>query len=638
MADGSISINDGAISSGKLADGAVTTGKLADGAVTTNKIGSGQVTADKVADGSIGTAELASGAVTADKIGAGQVTADKVADGAIGTAELANGAVQTAKIGDGQVTGAKIASGTITQDKLAFPIGGGGTGTGDTTTIYLQTYLNAGQSVTQAFASANAAIQAAIRTTPSNTNRVGTVKLKLPGGRLVVPNPNVFLLTPPFRTCGLVIEGAGTYATEIVFQPSVANQALITNKDNWLFLTFRDMAFVGDISYATGLTFMDSYSTGGAQNYVFERVNWLGTWRYGLHLTGNNTNSEMSFFHCGISGTWETFFWSETSDQFVNYNFYSCQFEVSEGNYIRLTEGGNVNVWGGSLIHYGANGGTYFIMEGGAHSYGTMRFLCSGVRFEHQTDKSMMIDCAWASGSVKFLNVDNTTETGQRSADWTFARFSPGNDNMPIVSFDGCMLNGKIEFVYSSNTFDHPHNVEFANCEFSQYANAADMVVYTGATNPGGRPVVRFRNCRYQSSNAVTAIFDANVGTDASNRGAMETRSVSIRTAGGQLPARGAYEDFNLPINAVVTRIVIYSPAGAVTSRNPADFKIQTRETTPQVLASVKTTTPYSSGFLSDTSMFIPCSSDAKRQLRFISGSGVDQYNSKGMCVIYYLS
>ncbi|MBB6671682.1 hypothetical protein [Cohnella nanjingensis] len=618
MADGTVSINDGGITSAKIADGAIADAKIANGAVTNAK----------VADGAITNAKIADGAITNAKIVDGQITEGK----------LANASVTTAKIGDGHVTGAKLAKGTITQDKLAFAVpSGGASGNPDKTTIYLQTYLDAGQTVAQAFASANAAILAAIETTPSNDNRVGRVKLKLPGGRLIINDPNVFLQLPPTRTCGLLIEGAGDFATEIVFQPGAANQALITNTDNWLFLTFRDMNFVGDVSKAAGLTFMDSFSSGGAQNYLFERVNWTGTWRYGLHLTGSNVNSEMSFFHCGISGTWETFFWAETSDQFVNYNFYACQFEVSEGNFCRFTKGGNVNVWGGSLIHSGANGGTFFLMEGGAHAYSTCRFLCQGTRIEHRTDKSKMIDCAWPSGSVKFVSVDNTSTTGQRAANWTFARFAPGNDNMPVVSFDGCMLMGKAEFVFSTNTFDHMHNAEFANCEFSQYANATDMIVYTGTANPGGQPVVRFRNCRYQGTNAVTAIFDTNVGSSVGNRAAMETRSVSIKTASGQLPARGGYEDFNLPLNAIVTRVVLFSPAGAVTSGNAADFKVQTRETTPQVLASVQAT-PHSAGFKSDTTLFYVCSSDAKRQFRLLSGASVDQFNGKGYCIVYYMS
>jgi microcystin-dependent protein len=51
-------------------------------------------------DGDVTTAKLADGAVTADKLGAG----------AVATAKLADGAVATAKLGDGAITAAKIAA------------------------------------------------------------------------------------------------------------------------------------------------------------------------------------------------------------------------------------------------------------------------------------------------------------------------------------------------------------------------------------------------------------------------------------------------------------------------------------------------------------------------------------------------
>lgn len=69
LKDGAITrekIEDGAVSSIKLASSAVTTDKIADGAITSVKLASGAVTADKIADGAITKAKLASDVVASD--------------------------------------------------------------------------------------------------------------------------------------------------------------------------------------------------------------------------------------------------------------------------------------------------------------------------------------------------------------------------------------------------------------------------------------------------------------------------------------------------------------------------------------------------------------------------------------------
>lgn len=78
-------------------NGAVTTAKLADAAVSTVKIADGAVTAAKVADAAITTGKLNDGAVTAAKLATDAVTTIKVQDAAITNAKLANMAGATIK-------------------------------------------------------------------------------------------------------------------------------------------------------------------------------------------------------------------------------------------------------------------------------------------------------------------------------------------------------------------------------------------------------------------------------------------------------------------------------------------------------------------------------------------------------------
>lgn len=79
------------------------------GAVTTAKLADDSVTAAKIVDGTIGAAELATDAVTAAKIQSNAVT----------DAKLASNSVTTAKIADANVTTAKIANGAVTPAKLS---------------------------------------------------------------------------------------------------------------------------------------------------------------------------------------------------------------------------------------------------------------------------------------------------------------------------------------------------------------------------------------------------------------------------------------------------------------------------------------------------------------------------------------
>ena len=85
------------IDSENIQDGGITTAKLATGAVTAAKIASGAVTTAKIATGAVTTAKIASSAVTADKIASSAVTTDKLASSAVTTAKIASEAVTIAK-------------------------------------------------------------------------------------------------------------------------------------------------------------------------------------------------------------------------------------------------------------------------------------------------------------------------------------------------------------------------------------------------------------------------------------------------------------------------------------------------------------------------------------------------------------
>lgn len=99
----SVTVQDGAITTVKIADKAVQGTKIADLAVDTPQLQNAAVNSDKLADGAVQSNHIAPSAV--QTIG--------IQDGAVTTNKIAESAVQTASIQDGSVTAAKLAQGLV---------------------------------------------------------------------------------------------------------------------------------------------------------------------------------------------------------------------------------------------------------------------------------------------------------------------------------------------------------------------------------------------------------------------------------------------------------------------------------------------------------------------------------------------
>jgi hypothetical protein len=108
-----------AIETAKIADNAVATGKLADLAATEAKIAANAITTTKITDLAISTPKLAAGAVTAEKITALTITAAQIAASTITGAKIAAGTITAGNIAALTITAAEIAASTITGAKIA---------------------------------------------------------------------------------------------------------------------------------------------------------------------------------------------------------------------------------------------------------------------------------------------------------------------------------------------------------------------------------------------------------------------------------------------------------------------------------------------------------------------------------------
>ncbi len=105
---GNLEIQDGSITTAKLANDAINTSKIIDGAVSNDDLADDAVSSIKIADGSINTADLADDAVNSIKI----------SDGSISTADLADDVVSSIKILDGSISSNDLATGAVASNNI----------------------------------------------------------------------------------------------------------------------------------------------------------------------------------------------------------------------------------------------------------------------------------------------------------------------------------------------------------------------------------------------------------------------------------------------------------------------------------------------------------------------------------------
>jgi hypothetical protein len=518
---------------------------------------------------------------------------------------------------------------------VGLPIQGlAGDGTTDNSTAFAAQYLSATQAID------------ASQSAYFGSNRRGRKVIVLPAGTFKITTPGALMsdLGIP-RTTGLVIRGAGRDMTNIVFSPTTADQYLMDNNDDWLHVTFEDLTFHSTVSTAS---WMKSTSSGGAQNYVFNRVNWTGTWKYGIDMQGSNTNSEMTWFHCGFNADWTAYLFSGasgTSDQFLNYNFFACQIEYSAGNFIDMAKGGNINVWGGSLIHLGsgATNQTFFRLRGGDHNSGVQRLFVLGSRLEHRHTNSMLIDCEWKRGSVTFISLDTDSQsgvTGMNNA--VTAKFQGDPDVLPTIVFDNCPLIGKHSYQFNVNSWQRARRITYRSCEIVHWSSAHDFltIVNNGATgNVGGTPPIRFEQCRTGLvTDSALYPFDCTVNWQLVRNARPQEYRVSVKKPAGGLPvAADPTEDVWLPLNAIITNVRFYMPAAGSSTSTTWTYTIKTSEGSPTTIATANPGTQWLNGFNVSVDTWFVCNSDVKRHLT-LNATVIDQSSTSALCVITYIA
>ena len=469
--------------------------------------------------------------------------------------------------------------------------------------------------------------------------------ISIPPGTYLITQPESLMSSPVSgsQTRGLKYVGSGRWSTLIIFDAANPNSYLLNNNNKHSWLTFEDLTFA---SRNDNGSFMKSTSDGHAQNYVFNRVDWVGAWTYGLDLKGTNTNSEMSWFHCGMYGDWGNYLHvgsDETilADQFVTYNFTGCNAWMNSGNLVDMHQGGNISWIGGGLIHRGDGLNTqqiFFALRRSTHSGGIARLYVNGPRIEHRHIGSQLLFCEWQNAIIMMENVDasgyatllvNPTQMVQCEI--------KANVKLPEIVFDNCHLMGTHKYHWANSSYLSRNTAHYRSCKIWNSATASEFVTFepiSGATTLGSKPPVYFDKCVGSTSD----VFDTTLNWNVAVSPVLSPRFVSMKHPGtGGLPYVGiSNATAKLPLNAVIVRVRSWKPAtGSNTSTN---FAYTLTDADGAVIATAtgsggqwKDGYTYDSGALTHI-----CSTENKRTLT-LTPTNITATSTDNMFVIEYL-
>lgn len=464
-----------------------------------------------------------------------------------------------------------------------------------------------------------------------NSNRTGQLKIIIPSGQYKITDS--IIKSTDFasgRTAGIVFEGSGNYLSTINYVPSGSNP-LFYNNDKLLFLRFYGIRFYGT---SASVDLLYSYSTGGPQDHRFVDCVFDGTWRYGVNLTGTNTNSEFSFEKSSFVGTWTVFLLSVGSDQFLNYWFTQCKYWCNSP-WMSFTNGGNIKISQCDVSGYTPSVSTYlFTLLGATHAGGVCSFVCHATRFELHNTNAKIIYSEWPQGNILFSGCDTESQTsfvtGLNAATFVFVNV-PG----PVIKWMNCSLMGTHTYTAGgSNCFAYIPRISYDNCYITSYARPEQFLLTTYSVNSGGQPVVNFKNCRGSSGASTYETFDSDQNWAVAARGLTSRKVVRVGGASTSGPVSGSTESVQLPLNSVITKVWLNNPAGSSTNYGPYNFVIRTNEASPTVLGTA-TGNPLANGYAVTADLFFICNSDLKRQINVVDVQNITNIGTNYFLIEY---
>jgi hypothetical protein len=281
---------------------------------------------------------------------------------------------------------------------------------------------------------------------------------------------------------------------------------------------------------------------------------------------------------------------TNASDQFLNFWFTKCKFDDGSGPWINASFGGQFNFDDCDVSANGPTSNTYiFNLLGQPNANGVQQFRANGLRVEHTSDFSLLMKSNWNAGNISFVNLDQSSQVLSRSPSNVMCAFNFVNQPGPIITFRDSQLSGLHNYVCNTSNVHFQNEAIYEACTLLQNNSAADFITITNNGNSGGFPRIRFRKCRNLNNSSTLGyheVVDSDLFWNQSCAGQTETQVISFVSTNSDWPINGANFQIRLPLNAMITRVRYWNPAGSGVG-SAYNYSIQTTEAIPTVLLSV---------------------------------------------------
>jgi hypothetical protein len=334
---------------------------------------------------------------------------------------------------------------------------------------------------------------------------------------------------------------------------------------------------------------------------------------------------------------------TNATDQFLNFWWTKCKFWDMKGPWINASFGGQFNVDDCDISANGPTSATYiFNLLGQPNAAGVQQFRSNGLRIEHTSDFSLLMKSNWNFGNISFVNLDQSSQVASRSATDVLCTFNFVNQPGPIVTFRDSQLSGIHNYVCNVNNFQFQNDILYEGCTLLQNNSAANFISVTNNGNTGGFPRVRFRKCR-NGNNASTVgwheVVDSDVNWNVSCGGQTETQVISFVGTNSDWPINSGILTFRLPLNAMITRVRYWNPAGSGAG-GAYNYSIQTTEGTPTVLATISganASTPVAASAMTSVTPNFVMTTDLARTVQVIDTAGRAGIFTGLYCLVDYI-
>lgn len=248
------------------------------------------------------------------------------------------------------------------------------------------------------------------------------------------------------------------------------------------------------------------------------------------------------------------------------------------------------------------------------------------------------------SQAVNNQTIDLTT-AGTGTHTMTATDYSPlihvswVNVSGPTIAIRDSEMAGKILCEFTGNQWDYESSILVDNCLWLENERPSDVVGYKGATNQGGRPNVRFRNCMsgYGYTSAHKPVWDWDSAARTAMGANIAPKAYVVHDANTTITTTQNVR-VKMPIGAVITRFQALYKTGSGDS-DAATYTLRTSDGSPVTVATVSWSNRNAGTGYTETATAIPfhCDTAAQADLDIVANGDVGSNDGNLGFVIHYL-